>query len=195
MPNITTQGVTPIELSGFSVTLMDTGGRTSTVGLDKIDPSVTLGQMQAWGSAVGRSSNAAVIAENYSQQRRISKGSARPFDDSESSVASKGILVFEDAELNIKEVTVPAPDLSWFQSLVAKTPDYGAPATPPTPEQVLGQLITATLAIINAGDPAGTFAYLKGYVQTPGRKTPAVAINVTAVEPGATSVPGDAPGV
>lgn len=195
MPNITAPGAPIVSAGGFTVTLMDANGKTSSVGLDDFDDAVTLAQLQTWASAIGRSSNAAVIAEINNQSRRISKGAARPYDEAESSVASKGVLVFENAALAIKEVNVPAPDLAWFSSGIAVQPDFGAPSTPATPAQVLGQLITATLAILNAGTPAGTYAYLKGYVQTPGRKSPVVPVIVTSAEPGATDEPGPEPGV
>lgn len=195
MPNIVASGAPIVEGGAFSVTLIDANGKTSTVGLDGFDPAVTLAQLQTWGSAVGRSSNAAVIAENNNQSRRISKGSARPYDESESSVASKGVLVFENALLQLKEVNIPAPDLAWFSSGIAIQPDYGAAGNPATPAQVLGQLITATLAILNAGAPAGTYAYLKGYVQTPGRKSPTVPVIVTTEEPAAADEPGPEPGL
>ena len=195
MPNIVAPAAPIVEAGGFSVTLMDANGKTSNTGLDGFDASVTLAQLQTWASAVGRSSNAAVIAEINSQSRRISKGSARPYDEAESSVASKGVLVFENAALKIKEVNIPAPDLAWFSSGIAIQPDYGAASNPATPAQVLGQLITATLTILNAGTPAGTFAYLKGYVQTPGRKSPVVPVIVTTEEPAAADEPGPEPGV
>lgn len=172
----------------LEVALLAAGGDDTSVTLDNLDAGVTGLQMADFRDAIGDASNAAVIADSFSTKVEVNKASAliAPLDESYSSASTKAIFVFQNDTLQERSVSVPAPDETLFES--------DGVTVNPTNAQAAAVISTA-LALINTGTPAGTFAYLRGYRSNQSRRTPRKRTVKSSIEPGATTLPPQEPGV
>jgi len=99
---------------------------------------------------------------------------------------TKLVLVFENDSLDIKQVTVPAPDLTCFlKDRVTVDIDN---------TDVLAA-INAILNVINAGTPANTYKFVRGYRSDRMRKLPKSKFTPLVLEPGAGDLPPEEPGL
>jgi hypothetical protein len=176
---------TPNEASNFTVSLVDVSGEIGKASLagDGL-VAASEGQRDAWVTAIGNASNAAVFATNLTVEESVSRGNVFPFDEGHSSSRTKAIFVFQDNQKRIKRLEVPAPDLTLFGSDGKSLNRDNALVT---------AIINTTLAVLNAGDPAGTFAYIRGGYGSRERGSTLTNDAPTAAEPLALQNPPIAP--
>lgn len=194
MPDFVSALTVPrVEKNLFNVSLIGVGGDTSSTAIEYVD-TVTGTELAAWRTSVGTLSNAGVFKTNAALSVEIPKYKAGPLDEAHSSVKEKLILVFQDAGLDTKEFSIPAPDASYFvgDGITAVTPDSSAAAG--TPAKLLATAIFNTRLILNGGAAAtggavGTFEYVRGYRSRPGMRRPRFDPTF-AYEPTSTTEPG-----
>jgi hypothetical protein len=124
--------------------------------------------------------NGAIIADRLTVQNYDNPISRRVFDESYSSITTKATFVFQDSLRKIVRVEVPAPDASIF----------GSDGNTVDPDNALVEaLVDEVLAVLG-----GTYVLVRGFLSSRTRQPKGATNPPTIVEPGATSVPGDAPG-
>lgn len=181
-------GVTPVAKVSTFVTLVDYAGRSSTVGVDGV--AITPTEISDLQNAIADLSNAAAVKRSNSVGDEIPVNLGETHDEAYASVTDKLVLVFQDASLSKRTVSIPAPDASLFgaDGQTAITPDGGAAAGEPA--KLLADAIAAIIVALG-----GTYAYVGGYLSTRSRGGVGLTARPSIVEPGLTDVPGDAPGV
>lgn len=177
---------TPTGVATFTISYIDSGGEETTTSINDFDPSVTSVQLSAVQVALGNLSNAAVFSQQTTAKVATSRANVTPFDESFAEGSTKLVLVFENDFLDIKQVTVPAPDLSCFIS---------DRVTVDTANTDVVAAINAILNVINAGTPANTFKFVRGYRSDRVRKLPKSKFTPLVLEPGAGDLPPEAPGL
>lgn len=182
-----------VEKNAFNTNFIGVGGDTSSTGIEFAD-SVTGAELAAWRTAIASLSNAGVYKTNTNYSVEIPKYKAGPLDEAHSSVKEKIMLVFQNADLDVKEFGVPAPDASYFvgDGITAVTPDSSAAAG--TPARLMATAVAATRIILNNGAAAtggdvGTYQYVRGYRARPGMRRPRFDPTF-AYEPTSTTEPG-----
>lgn len=175
---------TPTGIGTFTISFIDAGGEETTTSINDFDPSVTSLQLSAVQVALGNLSNAAVYAQQTTAKIGTSRANVTPFDESFSEGSTKMVLVFENDSLDIRQVTVPAPDIQFFETdrITAKISDPAVVSA-----------VNAILNVLNAGSPAGTFKYVRGYRSDRMRKLPKARFTPTIAEPGGADAPSDLP--
>lgn len=178
-----------VNSSSFSMTFFGAGGDDASVQLAYNPLTVTGANLATLRDALGALSNAVIVKTTDASYVEVAKSQVNPLDESYSDVASKAILVFQDANLNLVQFAIPAPDESLFGS-DGKTLNTG--------NGLVSAAITNLLLVLNApatvGGDAGTFAYLRGFFSRRSRQSPRPRIVRASVEPGAGVNPPDAPG-
>jgi hypothetical protein len=181
----------PVESNSYYVNVIGVGGDTSGTGIDWLD-TVTGAELLAFRAAVGGISNAAIFKTTTGFHVEISKGRAVPLDEAHSSVKMKMKLVFENDELDVKEIGIPAPDASYFTGDGRTVVSPNAAAAAGTPAKLMSTYIQAIALVLNGGaaaDPVGTYRYVRGYRSGDGRPAPGYD-PTTAAEPISTTEPG-----
>lgn len=175
---------TPNGKGTFTISYIDAGGEETTTSIDDFDPTVTSLQLAAVQVALGNLSNAAVYAQSTTAKISVSRANVTPFDEAFSSSSMKLVMVFENDDQDIRQITIPAPDIQFFESdkITLKTSDADVTAA-----------INAVLNVINAGTPANTFKYVRGYRADRARKLPKGRFAPLLLEPGAADNPSEAP--
>lgn len=185
------QGAAPVEYNTYNVSVIAVGGDVSSVGIDFLD-TVAPAELLAFRAAVGGISNAAVFKTNTGYILEKSKALSVPLDEAHSSVKMKMKLVFQNADLDVKEIAVPAPDASYFvgDGRTVVTPSSAAAVG--TPARLMSTYVQAIAAVLNGGaaaDPGGTYQYVRGYRSGDGKPAPAFDPTIAA-EPLTTTEPG-----
>lgn len=181
----------PVESNSYYVNFMGVGGDTSGVGVDWLD-TVTPTELLGFRAAVGGISNGAMFKTTTSFHVEISKGRAVPLDEAHSSVKMKMKLVFEDDTLDVKEISIPAPDASYFVGDGRTVVQPNASASAGTPAKLMSNYVIAIALVLNGGaaaDPAGTYRYVRGYRSGDGKPAPTYDPS-TGAEPISTTEPG-----
>jgi predicted dinucleotide-binding enzyme len=185
MPDYPPIGEVPrIEGGTLTVSLLAAGGDKTTVQVER-NPDATTGQREDLRAAIGSMSNAAVFSHQDTVQWRVPLTAVNPFDESYSSAADKLIMQYQNADLHLMTVAIPAPDESYFAS-----DGVTVSATNPT----VVSFNAALLAYVNAGSPAGTWDFLRGYRTSRSRRQRPPRTVRASVEPGPGDTPPDAPG-
>lgn len=184
------------ESTSFTVTLLAAGGDKASVQINDLSDELTDVQSINLRSAIGRLSNAAVISDTRSVQRSIAETQTNPYDEAFSEAQTKLVLVWQDEDQNLKSLAIPAPDASYFASdgVSLIEPDGGTPSAPPTPAQIVFAQLAFITTALNAGTPAGTYVFLKGYRSKRAGKLPTPRSSRPVVEPAAADVPPPDPG-
>lgn len=191
MPDFPPAGSAPRKTSlNFNVTFLAAGGDDASVQLTDLETTVTGIELAGARAAAGSLSNAVVVRTTQSEVVEISPTRANPFDEAYASASTKLILTFQNDELEIKSLAIPAPDEQFFggDGVTMITPD--AAAAVGTPAKVLADAIRDIRAVINGGlAGSGTYQLLTGYrsertrkLQKP--KTVRPSIEPTGQEPG-----------
>lgn len=196
MPDFPAVGVAPRSTGRvYTVQLLAAGGDMASVSFDGIDTAVAGLELATLRQRIGEASNAAVMQTTQSELVTVAKTRVNPLDEAYASAADKLILNFQDDDLNLRSVAIPAPDEVLFgaDGTTAVVPNTGAAAG--TGEKILGELVVAILTVINGGlTGTGTYAYLNGYRSQRSRKIPKPRTSRRPVEPGAGTLPPPAPG-
>lgn len=179
----------------YTVQLLAAGGDTTSVGIDGIDAAVSGLELSTLRQRIGEASNAAVIQSTQSELVSVAKTRVNPLDETYSAASDKLLLNFQDDDLNLKSVAIPAPDEILFgdDGITAVTPNSAAAAG--TGEKILGDLVVAVRTVINGGaSGTGTYQYLNGYRAQRSRKLPKPRTSRRPAEPAANQLPPAAPG-
>lgn len=181
----------PVESNSYNINVIGIGGDGSSVGVEFLD-TVTPTELLAFRAAVGGITNAAILKTTTSYHLEISRGRAVPLDEAHSSVKMKMKLVFENDDLDVKEIGIPAPDASYFGGDGRTAIQPNAAAAAGTPAKLMSTYIQAIAAVLNGGaaaDPQGTYRYIRGYRSGDGKPAPSYD-PTTAAEPLTTTEPG-----
>lgn len=192
MPGFPSVALAP-QLTGQATTnkFVDFAGRERSSRFEA-PADATVVQLQAVRDALGDASNAALIASeiiNFTEIQNPSGAGVVAFDDAYGSVGDVAVMIFINNNGDVRALEVPAPDASLFSTADYETVDVTAGG--------LGAaIVTAALAALNAGTPAGTFVYSRGFYSK--RKTKRIASRTkpgTFREPDVGESPPDEPGV
>lgn len=184
MPNFPASAAV-VETKRASISWKDAAGKTANTGLDDLPLAATEAQIEAWIGANGDMSNAGIAKHVIAVQNEIAQGNIQAWDEAESSVTARANFTFQDDNLIIRTFTVPAPDLSIFDSTGL--------SVLPTNALVSGY-VNAALAVLNAGDPAGTFQFIRGVRSDVARGARRVPSRPNTAEPSGGVNPPAAPG-
>lgn len=189
MPNWTG---TPVSVRTVGVTFLTVGGDTASVSLTDLG-SVTDGQVTTLKNALAALSNAVTIATNNTNKVAVNPAAQTAFDEAHSTAGVKMVLTFQDADLNIRNIAIPAPDASFFglDGVTVIAPDDGAAEG--TPARLLDTAISVITAIIQTD--GGTYTYAGGYRSDRARKTRRPRILPSVAEPGVGDTPPGLPAV
>lgn len=180
----------------YTVQLLAAGGDTASTSLDGIDTAVSGLELATLRQRIGEASNAVVIQTTQSELVTVPKSRVNPLDETYSAASDKLILNFQDDDLNLRTIAIPAPDEILFASdgITAVTPSASAAAA--TGEKILNDLIVAVRVVVNGGAlGTGTFQYLNGYRSQRSRKLPKPRTSRRPAEPASGSLPPPEPGV
>lgn len=180
------------EATIISSQLMDVRGKVRSATIP-ISPDATQLSIDLILDAIGNASNAAQL----SRETTASSVVINPlnplveyYDESYSTTEQVAVFFFQNDLGEVRTLEVPAPDLDMFETtnreVINPSDDRSA------------AIITAVVGGLNAGDPAGTFAYNKGYLATRRSSRARVRAIPTAaqiVEPGVGDLPGAEPGL
>lgn len=181
MPDFPT-GVTPIVGGSVTYSFLAAGGDKASVQI----PANADGDPEAVRTAIGNLSNAALFAMAETTRTEVPLSTVSPLDESYSSASEKLILQWQDESLNTRSLAIPAPDEQYFSS-DGVTLDTG--------DSVVSASLNALTTFFNAGDPAGTWVFVRGYRSSRSRAQRPPRSVRQSVEPGATTVPDDEPGL
>jgi hypothetical protein len=141
------------ETKRASIAFKDSAGKVTNVGLDDLPIDATTVNIQAWIGSMGDMSNAGISKHVVAEQNQIAEGNIQAYDEAESSVTARANFTFQDDLLETRTFTVPAPDLSIFDST-------GLAVNPAN--TLVSGYINAALAVLNAGTVAGTYQFIRG---------------------------------
>lgn len=183
--------VTPTPDVSFvlTVSFVDTLGDKGAIRFTDIPADATDAELGQIANSAGSLSNAAVTKITDSKITQQFAPPA-PLDESESSVTTKAVFLFQNASGQRFSVAVPAPDAS-ITNQDGQTIDFS--------NSLVVDFVNDVLAAYNTpdgADPAvNTYQAIRGYIDK-GRGAPAFRVKPGAVvEPGAGQNPPDAPGV
>lgn len=180
---------TELPENSASINVVDVAGDDSDIQISGFDSSVTQAQIDTWTDTVTNITNAGMRSRNTKRGERIADTQVVAFDEALSTVTNGATFVFENASLVQKSFTIPAADFSIFES------DGETVIRPGGASAIVTALVTATLAILNAGTPAGTFAFARGYRSDNTRKRRRGKTRPTIQEPAIGDLPGPGPGL
>lgn len=200
MPSYPT-GANPIPGGNVSFSLIDAGAKTASVPLPVRDAAIediTDALVTNARDAIGDLSNAAVFKTNREFSEEISTAFVIPLDEAYSSVVNRLNMTFENIEGVKVPISIPAPDMSYFQGAGVIRPDSTAIVGTPTPAQVLFRSITRIVAFLNVSmapaDPSFRLTEAYATTRTSGTRGSRKAGRVVyAEEPQAGILPLDDP--
>lgn len=172
--------------SRYTVSIVDhRGQRRSSMIHIPASATFTAAALGGLRAAVGSITNGAVIGTTLSSSEEVvNVARTVTYDEAYSTVDHVAVLYYQDANGDVITVEVPAPDLSIF-AVDGVTVDASK----------ITAVNTAVLAVVNGGDPAGTYAYVRGHLSTRrGERVSARTRPGTIREPSATDAPPAAPG-
>lgn len=186
MPSLAQANATPVAFGNFTVSFLAAGGDTAQVSL-RLNPDTDNTQRVALQVALGNLSNAAVYAYQSSEGLQVAKNKVTPFDESYSSASEKMVLQFQDDNLELVSMAIPAPDESFFAS-DGVTVDVNNVT-------VAGAIATIEEYLNERGeDPAGSFSFVRGYRTSRSRSQRPPRTVVSSVEPAGGQTPPAEPG-
>lgn len=171
--------------------LMDVRGkvRSATIGVSPDAADLTVGLLL---DAIGNASNAAQLSRNVTDLNEVINP-RNPlvifYDESYSTTDQVAVFFFQDDDGTVVKLEIPAPDLSLFEAtnreIINPFDDRSA------------AIISAAEGALNAGTPAGTYAYNKGYLAS--RRSSRASVRSVPgpdqiVEPEAGDLPEPGPG-
>lgn len=174
-------GVTPVQGGSVTYSFLAAGGDKASVQI----PANADGDPALVRTALGNLSNAALYAMAITDRTEVPISTVNPFDESYSSASEKLILQWQDENLDLRSLAVPAPDESYFAA-DGVTLDLSG---------VAAASVSALTTFFNAGTPAGTWTFVRGYRTSRSRSQRPPRSARPSVEPGALGVPGDEPGL
>jgi len=185
-------GVARTTATAIQSQIMDVRGKVRTASI-VVSPDATALSIGLIHDAIGNATNGAQLSRNSSSIDEVINPLADGvvfFDESYSTTEQVAVFYFQDDSGEVRTLEIPAPDLSMFLVNNREVIDPGN-------TRALA-VITATEGALNAGDPAGTFTYSRGYLATrrsSRARTRTVPGVLQIVEPGVGELPGGEPGV
>lgn len=185
-------GVARTTATSVQSQIMDVRGKVRTASI-VVSPDATALSIGLIHDAIGNATNGAQLSRNSSSIDEVINPLADGvvfFDESYSTTEQVAVFYFQDDSGEVRTLELPAPDLSMFLASNREIIDPGN-------TRALA-IITAVEGALNAGDPAGTFTYSRGYLATrrsSRARTRTVPGVLQIVEPGVGELPGEAPGV
>lgn len=178
----------------FTVSMLAAGGDDASVQISDIAVTVTGTELADVRTGIGALTNAAVIKTTVSETVEISPTRANPLDESYASASTKLILTFQNDDLEIRSLAIPAPDESYFgpDGVTMIAPNISAASG--TPAYMLATAVDAIQLVLNGGDTGnGTFQLLNGFRSERTRKLTKPRTVRSSVEPTSTTEPGPEP--
>lgn len=179
-------GVARITATSVQSQIMDVRGKVRTASI-AVSPDATALSIGLIHDAIANATNGAQLSRNSSLIDEVINPLADGvifYDEGYSTTEQVAVFYFQDDGGEVRTLEVPAPDLSLFLVNNREVIDPGD-------DRSLA-IITAVTGALNAGDPAGTFTYSRGYLAT--RRT---SRSRTRVVPGPLQIvepdPGDFP--
>lgn len=172
----------------FTIEYLCAGGDKGATALDDLAVAVSGLELANLRDSLGALSNGVVVGNTYSELTSINQAAPEvaPLDESFSSASTRAVLVFQNDALELRSISVPAPDESIFG-------DDGV--TINRTNALVAAAIADALVVINGGAAGtGTYAYLRGYRQENSRRLPRSRTRKASIEPGAGVNPPAAPG-
>jgi hypothetical protein len=195
MPDFPLPAVAPRRTArSFTVSMLAAGGDEASVQIADIPVTTSGSELADVRLGVGTLTNAAVIKTTVSETVEISPTRANPLDEAYASASTKLIITFQNQNLEIRSLAIPAPDESYFgpDGVTMIAPDISA--APGSPARVLAYAIDAIANAINGGvNGTGTFQLLNGFRSERTRKLSKPKTVRPSVEPTATTEPGPEP--
>lgn len=169
------------------------GGDKAATQIDGLNSGVLDASVPGVRAALAALSNAVPVGQTSSLKAQAQLGVDSPYDESYSSASTKMVLSFQNAALEVKNVSVPAPDEQFFSEdgVTVITPDSGATAG--SAPELLDNAVSLVRNMLNVG--GGSFVYIGGYRSQRSRALPRRRNAVPTIEPVADEPPGDEPGV
>lgn len=182
MPNFP-PGASPHDKAIFTASYVDARGERATVTIDH-DIAVTDVELSLMFEAMSSVTNAGLVSFQQTKITQIPVHTAIAFDEAESSASTKAELQFQNSSMQLRTVSVPAPDASFIGTdgfTILRTGD-------------MATLITELENVLNGGSAGtGTFSFVRGYVVNRSRRAQRGNVRPNISEPGLTDEPGDAP--
>lgn len=181
-------GLTLTTTTGQTVSMVDITGRKYS-SFFRVDVDATGAQILALSDAIGNASNAAVYSTATAIERYTTPTNPAivVFDEAFSSGSTVAVFKFQNDAFVTTKIEVPAADAQMF-----------VPASPETIDPTNARaaaVITAALAALNAGTPAGTFAFVGGFLSGRSRRARFLPIRPEVGEPAVGDLPGDLPAI
>lgn len=173
--------------SRYAVSIVDHRGQRRACSVNiPAAATFTAAALATLRTAIGSITNGAVVATTLSSSEEVVNTTlTTTYDESYSTIDHVAVLHYQDTAGNVITVEVPAPDLSIFY----------ADGVTVDPTKITG-INSAVSGVINAGDPAGTYAFVRGYLSTRrGERASQRVRPGTIREPAGTDTPPVAPGV
>lgn len=176
-------GVARTTATSITSQIMDVRGkvRSATVTVSPDATPLSIGLIH---DAIANATNGAQLSRNTSSIDEVINPLADGvifYDEGYSTTEQVAVFFFQDDGGDVRTLEVPAPDLSLFLASNREIIDDGD-------DRSLA-IITAVVGALNAGTPAGTFSYSKGYLAT--RRS---SRSRTRIVPGVLQIVEPAPG-
>jgi hypothetical protein len=199
MPDFPTTQVAPRRVTNsYSIDLLAAGGDAAGVQLTDIATTVAGAELALVRTSVGNISNAAVRNTSFTEKVAVSDTNINPLDEAFADASTKLVLVFQDDDMELRTIAIPAPDASFFGTDgVSLIPADGGAAAG-TPARILADALAIITLVMNGGalaDPAGTFSFLKGYRSRRTSRLPRPRTSRPVVEPSGGVLPPAEPGL
>lgn len=182
-----------VQTKTATIEWLATGGDRAATQIDGLNSGVLDATLPGVRAALAAMSNAVPIAQTMSNKAQAQLGVDAPYDEAYSEASSKMILQFQNATLDTRRISIPAPDAQFFSAdgVTVIAPDNAATAG--SAPELLGNAVGLLLAMLNVG--GGTYAYIGGYRSIRSRSLPRGRTVVQPIEPVADEPPGDEPGL
>jgi len=192
MPDFPLVAVAPRRTArSFTVSMLAAGGDEASVQIADVPVSVDGTQLALARTAIGNLTNAAVVKTTVSETVEVAATRVNPLDESYASASTKLVLTFQDEDLELRSIAIPAPDESYFgpDGVTMIAPNDSAAAG--SPALILANALEVILEVING--TTGTFQLLGGFRSERTRKLTKPKTVRTSVEPTSTTEPGPEP--
>lgn len=180
----------------FGLSFIDTRGRTRSTSMRLgIATALTAATAQEYANVRGDLSNAGIYEERITAETGVTKTNAFAFDESESSVDTVLVVIWENGLGERIEDVIPAPDRSILteDGLGLIVGDIGAAlSTPARGAAEYREKIATMLGLTNGGTWAVARSYVSSYK---GRGARGGVTQPQTSEPLALARPGDDPAV
>lgn len=192
MPDFPLVGVAPRRTArSFTVSMLAAGGDDASVQIADVPIDVDGVALALARTAIGNLTNAAVVKTTVSETVEVAPTRVNPLDESYASASTKLVITFQDNDLEIRSLAIPAPDESYFgpDGVTMIAPNILAAVG--SPARVLAESLEAITAAINGG--TGSFQLLNGFRSERTRKLAKPKTVRPSVEPAVDTEPGPEP--